>query len=252
MRTVGFTRPSERLEDSVRLAESLGLEVVAAPSLSIVPGDDSEYRRLESLLPSRPTLVFGSLTAVEMCAGRYGTAFRDMVDGCRIVSIGPATTAELRRNGIAGAEEPDEFSSAGIVRLLASTAEGKAFVLVRSDSGSDVQTEGLTAAGGTVESIATYKLVPVTMCPELKRLVEAVRAGEVEAMAFTSPLSARSFVKAMVSEYGTEEADRALRSVHRAAIGLPTAEALESVGYPADIIPERTTFPDMLKAIRDA
>ena len=251
MKTIGFTRPAERLEESVKLAEKLGFDVIAAPSLEILPGTDAEFDRLESLLGIRPILVFGSLTAVEMCGKRYGDLFKRMIDGCRIVSIGPATTSELKKHGISDAEEPEEYSSSGIVKLLSPDAYGKTFVLVRSDSGSDVQTDGLTAAGGDVKSIAAYRLKPASMNPRMERLMKAAADGFLDTMAFTSPLSAKSFIENLTSAYGRDKTEFILNNMHRAAIGKPTADALEAAGFRADIVPAKTTFTDMLLAIRD-
>lgn len=47
MTTIGFTRPNRRLKDSINEAKELGFTVMAAPSLNIIPGNDSEFRRLE-------------------------------------------------------------------------------------------------------------------------------------------------------------------------------------------------------------
>ena len=54
MTTLGFTRPNKRLKDSVKEAEDLGFEVMAAPSLDIQSGDDAEFDRLDTAFDSRP------------------------------------------------------------------------------------------------------------------------------------------------------------------------------------------------------
>lgn len=248
MTVLGFTRPAKRLEASVKEAESRGFTVLAAPSLEILPGEDSEFERMERLLEGRPTVIFGSSTAVEECSRRYGAGMKDVFGGCRIISIGPSTTHALGSSGIS-AEEPGEFSSYGIVEMLSGDASGRMFVLVRSDSGSDVQTDGLTAAGGKVESIAAYRLKPVRT-GELELLIDAVADGRLDVMAFTSPLSAQSFVAELRSRYG-EEADIMLSRMTKAAIGRPTAEMMSSLGHDPDIVPEKTTFADLLDSIKE-
>ena len=65
MTVLGFTRPNKRLKDSVKEAEDLGFQVMAAPSLDIQSGDDAEFDRLEANLGKDVPVIFGSATAVE-------------------------------------------------------------------------------------------------------------------------------------------------------------------------------------------
>ena len=99
MTTIGFTRPSKRLPDSVKEARDLGFDVMVAPSLEILPGEDSEFKRLEESIPGS-IVVFCSSTAVEECQARFGNGLAGMVSGVKVVSIGPATTAKLKAAGI--------------------------------------------------------------------------------------------------------------------------------------------------------
>ena len=50
MTVIGFTRPKDRIKDSVKEAEDMGFTVMVAPSLEIFTGDDEEFDKLKELL----------------------------------------------------------------------------------------------------------------------------------------------------------------------------------------------------------
>lgn len=251
MTTVGFTRPSKRLKDSIKEAQDLGFDVMGAPSLEILRGEDSEFTRLEEELKTDCTVVFCSSTAVEECQTRFGNGLAGMVKGHRVVSIGPATTARLEAAGIRPDAVPEDYSSYGLVDMLKGGAQGSRIVLVRSDSGSDVLSDGLKEAGATVADIAVYRLREAGMGNALLHMLTSLKQGRIDVMAFSSPMSASSFISRVESHYGKERGDEYLHRVKIAAIGLPTSRKLEELGFPPDIVPEKTTFHDMLLAIRD-
>ena len=252
MTTVGFTRPTQRIKDSIDEARAMGLDVMAAPSLEIIPGDEEEFKKLEDSVTDGCTVVFGSSTAVEQCQKFYGDRIRQVFEGARIVSIGPATTKRLESAGFTVDAVPEDYSSYGLVDLLKDEARGRRIVIVRSDSGSDVLSDGLRAAGADLVCIASYKLKEVGMCPALLHLLIAVKRGQLDCMAFTSPMSASSFIRHLEERFGKEKGDEYLRGIRIAAIGRPTSERLESLGFKPDIVPEKTTFHDMLQAVKDA
>lgn len=252
MTTVGFTRPTQRIKDSIDEARAMGLDVMAAPSLEIIPGDEEEFKKLEGSVTDGCTVVFGSSTAVEQCQKFFGDRIGQVFEGARIVSIGPATTKRLESAGFTVDAVPEDYSSYGLVDLLKDEAEGKRIVIVRSDSGSDVLSDGLREAGADLVCIASYKLKEVGMCPALLHLLIAVKRGQLDCMAFTSPMSASSFIRHLEERFGKEKGDEYLRGIKIAAIGRPTSERLESLGFKPDIVPEKTTFHDMLQAVKDA
>lgn len=252
MTVLGFTRPVQRIKDSVKEAEDLGFTVMAAPSLEIMPGDESEFERMRASLTDGCTVVFGSSTAVEQCQKRFGDGLPTMLAGRRVVSIGPATTKRLEAAGVKVDVVPGDFSSYGLVDLLKGDVSGRRVVVVRSDSGTDILSDGLVAAGADLVDIASYKLKEVGMCPALLHMYIAIKRKQMDVMAFTSPMSATSFITGIEKHYGKEAADSYLRGIKIAAIGRPTSERLASLGFPPDIVPQETTFHDMLLAIRDA
>jgi uroporphyrinogen-III synthase len=257
MITFAFTRPADKIPESLRLAESLGLEASAAPSLEILEGESSEYRDAELALTSGKIdiVVFGSGTAVEKCTAGFGTdRFRSLFGGKTLVAIGPYTSKMLKNiGGLSYDIMPvDDYSSYGIVKALRGRVDGKGVMLVRSDSGSEVLKQGLTDDGAIVTDFASYRLREVGMTDDLERIFDGLRDGSIDAIGFTSPMSADSFFSLMEGRFGEDETKRILSERKVAAIGRPTALKLASLGREPDIVPAKTTFEDMLKAVRDS
>jgi uroporphyrinogen-III synthase len=134
--------------------------------------------------------------------------------------------------------------------MLSGLVSGCKVMLVRSDSGSDVLKEGLQGAGADVVEFQSYRLEEAGETPELLRIFEALESGGLDAVAFTSPMSASVFIGRMRERFGGR-ADPILDSIAIAAIGRPTSMRLKELGHPPRIVPEKTTFKDMLQACLD-
>ncbi|MEA4978034.1 MAG: uroporphyrinogen-III synthase [Methanomassiliicoccaceae archaeon] len=251
MTMIGFTRPIERLKDSIKEAEEMGFDVIAAPSMKIISGDRDEFERARHMILSGTAsfAVFGSVTAVEECVKAYGEDFVRLFSKIKIISIGPSTGNALKSAGISTDALPEEFSSAGIVDLLKDSVKGKTVLLMRSDSGSDVLYNGLGAAGAETVSVATYKLEEFGINSALLHLITAIKGGKVDVMAFTSPLSAKIFYSQIRDQVGDSRAVEIMGDIKVAAIGRPTSEALRMLGREPDIVPKNSTFRDLLEAI---
>lgn len=251
MTSLGFTRPVERLKESTNEAKEMGFKVFAAPSMKIIEGDRSEFERAKELMTSGEATiaVFGSITSVEQCQREYGDEFVPLFKDVKILSIGPSTGKALKSAGLSVDEIPKEYSSSGIVEMMKDNVKDKTVLLMRSDSGSEILYEGLTAAGANVESIATYKLEDIGMNTLLLHLITAIKGRYLDVMAFTSPKSARIFYSHMNRQVGEEGTNELMADLKVAAIGHPTADALRSLGREPDIIPKDATFRDMLDEI---
>jgi uroporphyrinogen-III synthase len=251
MTMIGFTRPIERLKDSIKEAEEMGFDVIAAPSMKIISGDKEEFERARHILLSGTAsfAVFGSVTAVEECIKAYGEDFVRLFSKVKIIPIGPSTGNALKSAGISTDALPEEFSSAGIVDLLKDSVKGKTVLLMRSDSGSDVLYNGLRAAGAETVSVATYKLEEFGINSALLHLITAIKGGKIDVMAFTSPLSAKIFYSQIRDMAGNDATVEMMGRLKVAAIGGPTSEALRLLGREPDIMPKDSTFHDLLEAI---
>ena len=247
MTVIAFTRPERRLPQSVSAAEAAGFTVMAAPSLEIMPCSIQELEGLLRTIKCGDVVIFTSATSAEEC-GR-SPMFRDSMEGAQIISIGTGTAKALEHSGVATDVMPSEYSSEGIVEHLRDTVAGKRIILIRSDHGSPVLDQGLRAMGADVVDFKAYSLRPAD--PKyLDEILDAGSLGKIDVFAFTSPLSAHSFIEA--AENRSIAAADMLGKAKVAAIGKPTAEMLISLGIKPDIVPEKATFEDMIAAIKKA
>jgi uroporphyrinogen-III synthase len=86
--------------------------------------------------------------------------------------------------------------------------------------------------------------------PLLDMFYKGVR-GEIDIFAFTSSMSARSFIDEARKHYTDEEVDDMLDCAVIAAIGEPTQKTLEDMGVRVDIVPKKATFEDLLQAVKE-
>ncbi len=143
---------------------------------------------------------------------------------------------------------PVEHTSQGIVRLLANEASGRHIFVLRSDHGEPVLVTGLQEQGAAVNDMVVYRLVPIDTAA-LDRLVEESLGERIDAYAFTSSLSAQTFIEAAEKRSSRDEVLAILGRATVAAMGPPTKGKLESLGVRVDIVPRSATFEEMLTAI---
>ena len=252
MKTLGFTRPASKLQASVKEAESLGFKVLAAPSLEVIHGDASEFDRLKNSLYKDVPVIFGSTTAADHCKEEFGDSFHRMMEDCFVIAIGPGTADRLKSLDVKVDLIPDDYSSYGLVKEISQRYHSGRIIVVRSDSGTDIISKGMTESGLELVDIAAYKLKAADVGNEMTQILESIGKKQLDWMAFTSPMSASTFFDRMKEMYGESYIEIMRNNVKVAAIGKPTADKLTSLGRSPDLIPEMTTFHDLLISIKEA
>lgn len=249
MTTLAFTRPARRLTESITMAEDMGFRVIAAPSLDILPGDENDFRSIREQM-RRGTFdvsIISSVTAAEECLNAWGDEFPSLLNATEVIPIGRSTADYLEKNGVRVDSIPSEYSSNGILDLLLGRPGKKNIVLIHSDHGSDVLEIGLRKSGSEVTELVAYRLEKKGACNEFLVILEAMKKGNVDVFAFTSPMSVESFVDTLVSlNYDPVEI---FRGIKIAAIGKPTASMLSSKNLKTEIMPDESTFRHLLKDI---
>lgn len=256
MTTLAFTRPADRIAESVKMAQEMGFDVLAAPSLEIMDGCQEDYDTVERFLVEGKVdyAIFGSGTAVEKCIQRFGRdKFKELFSKPVIVAIGPTTSSVLFKLGEVEFDvmPVNDYSSYGIIDAIGKYVRGKTALLVRSDNGSDVLTKGLEESGATVIDFPSYRLKAVGMTEDLAYIMDSMDDGSVDVIAFTSPMSAESFFLFLEVRYGKSKVKDIMSNIKIAAIGRPTALKLKSLGFFVDVVPSNTTFIDMLQSIKN-
>lgn len=228
-----FRPPGDRADRATETLESLGAEVVHDPLIR--PRPTGALPRTDA-----DVTVFTSSTAGDLLDGSGWSA-----DGTSVAAIGPRTADALREVGISVDVVPDRFDSSGLVEALADRVAGRRVEVARSDHGTETLPAGLEAAGAYVHETVLYRLER----PEgAGAAVDAVRAGTVDALAFTSSLTVEHFVD--LAEGADPE--RLLEGVLVGAIGEPTARTAEHLGLEVDVIAPEATFESLARALMAA
>jgi uroporphyrinogen III methyltransferase / synthase len=192
-RRVVVTRAREQASELRARLEQLGAEVVELPSIALEPVDFElpALRRYE-------WIVFTSANGVDAFFDRglvpAGLDARALALS-RVACIGPGTADALARRGIRADLVPERFVAESLLDAFPERSAPVARVLLaRAESARDVLPDGLAARGYVVDVLAVYRTVPVVAdAGDLAR----VRAGEVDAVTFTSSSTVTNFCDAI-------------------------------------------------------
>jgi uroporphyrinogen III methyltransferase/synthase len=141
---------------------------------------------------------------------------------------------------------PAEYRAEGLVsRLRPLLTPADRVLLPRAAQTRDVLVTELRALGVRVSEVAAYATRRVE--GGAARLADALAAGAIDVVTFTSSSTARNF-----AEGYTEDERRAWRGrVAVASIGPITAATAAEYGLPTDIMPAEYTIPALARAIAD-
>jgi uroporphyrinogen III methyltransferase/synthase len=196
------TRAREQASALRTRLETLGADVIELPAI-----------RVEAIPIALPPLehyqwlVFTSANGVRHLFD-HGLAPAGLdaraLHGLRIACIGPGTARELAARGINADLVPPRFVAESLLDAFPSATTNAARVLLaRAEIARDVLPDGLGALGYEVDVLPVYRTVPAQ--PSAGDL-EAVRAGAVDAVTFTSSSTVEHFVD-LVGDFHVERAD---------------------------------------------
>jgi uroporphyrinogen III methyltransferase/synthase len=123
--------------------------------------------------------------------------------------------------------------------------KGKRVLLPRTDIAREELRDGLRALGAHVTEVTTY-LTRTALSPD-PAVVEAVRAGRCDVVAFTSPSTVKGFVEII----GADSVRALAGRVKFASIGPVTTREAEALGLAVDIEAADHTAAGLARAIRD-
>jgi uroporphyrinogen III methyltransferase/synthase len=153
-----------------------------------------------------------------------------------VASVGPSTTVALTHAGVAVALEGPGTGAAALGAALAADKaglHGRRILWPRSDLADMGWTAGLEAEGAQVAAPVAYSTVDVPLST-LGPLPAAVEAGEVAALTFCSPSSARSVARAFHGSLASAAGHAAI-----AVLGRTTAGTIENLGGRVDVVARR-------------
>jgi uroporphyrinogen III methyltransferase / synthase len=248
-RTIVVTRAAAQAQRFTQLLEAAGARVLEAPAITITP--PASWEPLDAALDVLDTftwVIFTSVNGVAMVdrrlAGR-GLAWSALA-GRRVAAIGPATADALGEHGIRADLVPHEYRAEGLLeRLRAVITPADRVLLPRAAQTRDVLVTGLRRLGAQVTEVPAY----ATRRAEAgtARLREALAAGTIDAVTFTSSSTARNF-----AELFTEDERRTwLARATVASIGPITAATAAEYGMQTDVMPNEYTIPALARALAE-
>jgi uroporphyrinogen-III synthase len=255
--TVAVTAERRRDEMSA-LLQRRGARVVTAPAISIVPlvDDEALHAATEACIGLAPDLViattgFGFRGWLEAAEGwGLGDALRAALGAARLVARGPKPCGAIRAAGLseewaARTESSDEILS----RLLAEGVSGHRIAVQQHGEPQAEFTAALRAAGAAVVEVPVYRwTLPPDIAP-VRRLVDLVVTGQIDAVTFTSAPAVKAFLE--VAGPCADDVLSAFRGRTMAAcVGPVTAAPLTEHAVPV-VQPARFRLGALIKVLTD-
>src|SRR2546429_1258042 len=196
-RRIVVTRAREQAGELARALEALGAEVLAVPTIRIVPLADLTALRPALTDPAGyDWIVFTRQNTVQVvCDGlrEWGLAARDLTR-MAVAAIGPATAQALERYGVTLDVVPATYVAEAVVAAVVArgAVHGKRFLVPRAREARDALPEGLRALGALVDVIPVYETVRAA--GDGSALTTQILGGTIDAVTFTSSSTVRGFV----------------------------------------------------------
>jgi uroporphyrinogen III methyltransferase/synthase len=167
----------------------------------------------------------------------------------RIAAIGPETAAELERRLVRPAVVPAEYRAEGLLDALgADDLRGRRVLLPRAAGARAILPDTLRARGAHVDEVIAYQTIAPADA-DGDGLRNALTAGEIDAITFTSSSTVRNF-----ASLAGADAIAAIARVPRplvACIGPITADTAREVGLRVDVIAPTYTTAALAQALAD-
>ncbi|WP_290053864.1 uroporphyrinogen-III synthase [Amycolatopsis solani] len=252
---IGVTA-ERRADDFIAALERYGAEVRHAPTITIVPLDaDPELRAGTEAVLAEPV----AFTVVTTGAGFRGwldaaagwglrEPLLDRLRESRIYARGPKAVGAVRGAGLRESFSAESESNAELFGAVAAAGVEGARVAVQLH-GTPLPEHTSVLAGASLVEVQPYRWYSPPDVGPVHSLIDAVVAGELGALAFTSAPAAANFL-ALARSYGRYEAVvTALRGpVVVACVGPVTAAPLEEAGI-RTIQPDRQRLGALVKLL---
>ncbi len=245
-RRVLVTRPEGQAEALCARLRAIGIDPVAVPTVAILPPQSFDALDLSlRQLHLYRWVIFTSVNGVQALFNR-GAALGLMVKAppsTRWAAIGPATAAQLTRQGISRVWVPTRFISSAIAEELPSVL-GSRILWIRADIATPALAAQLRTRGAVVDEVVAYRTVEAPAGAG-EQLAEAMRSG-VEAVVFTSASTVRGFAQLLEVQGEIQR----VRELELIAIGPVTAEAISAMGWPVHQIADEHSIDGIIRLLK--
>ena len=234
-RTVLVTRPLDEAEELSRALRRRGARAMVAPAIEIVPV------RSAALTRALRDLAAGGFAWVTLTSPRTVEAFATRIAPAdvraNVAAIGEGTSDAYRRWTRRRPDlVPPRFTTAALARALA-RGEGRV-LCARADIAPEGLEDALAAKGWTPQRVDAYRTRFVRSLPPDARA--ALRAGEVDAVTFTSASTVQGFVNAVSAVRGDPRV---------VCIGPVTARAARERGMRVSAVADPHTVEGLVAAV---
>ncbi|NGO73494.1 uroporphyrinogen-III synthase, partial [Streptomyces boncukensis] len=252
---------ARRADELGALLERRGADVLHAPALRIIPlSDDAQLRNATREVTARAPDTVVATTGIgfrgwmEAADGwGEGEALRAALSGSELLARGPKACGAIRAAGLKEAWSPaSESSSEVLERLLAAPdlAGRRIAVQLHGEPLRDF-IDALRCAGAEVVPVPVYRWTGPADSTRLDRLIDAVAAGGVDAVTFTSALAAAGLFARADERGRAAELVAALRTRTQAScVGPVTAAPLLARDIPA-YWPERFRIGALVRQLAE-
>ncbi|OLF16406.1 uroporphyrinogen-III synthase [Actinophytocola xanthii] len=255
--TIGVTA-ARRADELGALLERRGATVLYGPAIRIVPlADDTELlTATRSLLTEPPDIVvattgIGFRGWVEAAEGwGLGEDLHAALEAATVLTRGPKAKGAVRAAGLVERWAPESESSAEVLdHLLATGVSGRRIAVQLHGEPLPDFVDALRGAGADVLEIPVYRWTAPADPAPLDRLLDAVLAGQVDALTFTSAPAAASVLRAAERRERLAELVDVLRcKVLVTCVGPITAGPLTRVGVPV-VQPARARIGSLVREL---
>jgi uroporphyrinogen-III synthase len=258
---VGFTvavTAERRRDEMAALLRRRGARVVTASAITIVPlvDDEALHAATAACIGLAPDLVIATTGIgfrgwLEAAEG-WGMAdrLRSVLAGARLIARGPKPCGAIRAAGLS--EEwaaPTESSEEILQRLLTQGIAGRRIAVQEHGEPQVAFTAALCAAGATVVEIPVYRwALPADVAP-VRRLVDQVVAGQIDAVTFTSAPAVKAFLT-IAGRAEDDVLDRLRGRTMAGCVGPVTAGPLIQRQV-AVVMPQRFRLGALIKTVTD-
>ncbi|MXZ45741.1 MAG: uroporphyrinogen-III C-methyltransferase [Chloroflexi bacterium] len=233
------------------LAEALtaeGAEPLLLPAIEVARrADPDAVRAAIDALSAREYawVAFTSPNAVDAWLDLVRAAGQDarLFAGTGIAAVGAATARALEARGLSADLVPSRGSGEGVAdALLERGVDGARVLVPRAERADPALIDRLRGAGAKVDEVTLYLAAPPAAPPP--DVLAAVRAGEIDAVTFTSRSTVRNLATLLDADLDS------LRGAVVACIGPQTAEAATEAGLPPHVVAEEPSVDALVAALR--
>ena len=239
------TRPAYELGRASSVLESMGAEVILAPTVEVRPiTDPGPLDQAIQNLNAFDWLVFTSSNGVRFFLERLKVLGLDLraLGHLQIATIGPASAATLAEYHIHADLVPESYRSESLASALADRAKGKRIVLARADRGRTVLKDEL-------DHVANVVQVPVYHNADVQAISPAIEARIVDGSVDWITVTSSAIVSRLHELLGENARGRVGRDVRLASLSPVTTQTATAMGWNVAVEATEYTWDGLVQTL---